>query len=1457
MQVALCVSLHKLSFCTKFIFALTNPSHYTLCINLRAESIPPIVKPCWAQEICISAVDPWRISTTYSSLTLVIVGEVKTMKYSRISRVIVIALIALMVLSLVSNNTMTFAQDGGQPRRQDFKTPNIGAKSIDLSGLELENLVLRSGNRVRVTVELSAPPTATMTQFRAGLAPVISAINVEQNTALAQIMSMPLNATLLGQLRVTLNALQLEVDAAQVKRLATVPGVKAIYPEQILSRDLTVSVPKLGFPTIWTSGYDGNDMDVAVIDDGVDYKHANFGGTTSTAWVPGTGATPVDAAVEVKVVDGYDLVGDLYDARIVSGTGSTPVPDADPYTCPDPAPTPIFNPADTPVHHGTHVAGIAVGYGTTSANATFTGPWDGTVPFGTLKIGPGVAPRANLYLYRVFGCYGSTSSLIVSQAIDRAVDPNGDLDPADHVDVMNMSLGSNYGSGLSTEYNTAINNAVAAGAVVVASAGNGADSYYITGGPSASGAAIAVAGSEPYVPQVNVTAAPAASYFGSGAAFGPRFSTAGVSGDLVLVDDGISTPPFGTPSDACDTPFVNAGAIAGNIAVLDRGTCSFVVKVKNAQVNGATAAVVCNNVAGAPISMGGTDPTITIPSLMISLADCTALKTRLPVAGTTLVSSSTPDNVYGSTSRGPRRASPSSNVILKPDLAAPGSNIISSVGHNNAAAAYSGTSMAAPHVAGYTALLRQQNPTWTPQEVKALMMNTSTVDIPVVQGQPTVYGPGRIGTGRINPANAFNLGTGPKVIAYDQTAPTLVSVSFGLIEASSSTTASRVIELKNKGGTDVTYNVSLEQIVTLPGTTVSVSPSSILVPSNSTATVTLTVTTNPNIANGSYNHDASTADVQAGLLRQWLSEVSGYVRFAATGEPTLRVAYHAVPRPTSTTVANRTSVALNGMTGNFTLGMTGTSFVTGNLEGTGALYNVASMVSPFVLQYISPNEPNSYGALEDTQDIRYVGVNSDYAAVGSMAGAQVFFAIATWSDFSTMKETQIEILIDTNRDGTDDYNLRVLPITSSNVQQDVFLSSLLNLSTQVSGFQEVLNPAYGADPFNELETYTYNNNVIVVPVAAGATSPFGGAGLNLTPGQPFDYRVKLTNLRDYGVSIDESQTRSFDPSASPLDFSDAAGLAGGPYYGLPWYFTNRSSVIPVSYNLSNFSGTMPLRILLLHYHNSRTAGRTQVIGLTGPGLPDPTMGDTIGTWTPSATEFRLRNSNSAGPADIVTVFGAANLVGITGDWNNDGIDTPGTFNPANGAIRLSNNINGTGPYIQFGFGGPGDTPLVGDWNGDGADSIGVFRPVNGRIYLRNALSTGIADFQMILGGAGDVGLAGDWDGNGVDSPAVFRPSNTRFYFTNKVQNGAVTADFSLVFGLGTDIPFSGDWNGDGWSGVGLFRASQGRMFLKNDPRFAGAPDFNFLYGTSGDRPLAGHWPTPAAGPSAPIFEPGK
>lgn len=154
--------------------------------------------------------------------------------------------------------------------------------------------------------------------------------------------------------------------------------------------------------------------------------------------------------------------------------------------------------------------------------------------------------------------------------------------------------------------------------------------YSVGAGPFSSGPL-------PNTVTVDAPSPAAGTYWATSAVFGPPTTVAGVSGAFDVADDGVAPG-----NDGC-TPFV--GFTAGAVAIVDRGTCGFTVKVANAQAAGAVAVVVVNNAAGSPITMGGADPSITIPSVMVSQADGATIKAGVPATGT--VAANDPPPVCG------------------------------------------------------------------------------------------------------------------------------------------------------------------------------------------------------------------------------------------------------------------------------------------------------------------------------------------------------------------------------------------------------------------------------------------------------------------------------------------------------------------------------------------------------------------------------------------------------------------------------------------------------------------------------------------------------------------------------------------------------------------------------------------------------------------------------------------
>ena len=490
-----------------------------------------------------------------------------------------------------------------------------------------------------------------------------------------------------------------------------------------------------------------------------------------------------------KVIGGFDFAGPTYDASVDSL--STPSPDPDPLDVNG---------------HGTHVAGSAAGY----------------VPASGV-VGRGMAPDARLMALKVFGDVAGSTDL-VSDAIERALDPNNDMSIDDAVDVINMSLGSPYGhpddpSAIATQ------NAVDLGIVVVASAGNSGPIPYVTGSPAVADGAISVAASADggvtaLALRVNSPASIADDYEAQGSDFGPLDPP--TTGDLAIA----------SPLDACTAL---AGDMTGEVALIQRGTCSFTTKVRNAQDAGAIGALVFNNEPGAPITMAhdGTEPVPTIPAMMVNQADGETIQavaegTTVNVTlseDVTIPKPELADTMAGFTSRGPGLG-----TVFKPDVSAPGFSIGSAdVGTGDGLALSSGTSMAAPHIAGAAAQLLDKDPDLTPGEVKALLMNSARPALPE-GGVPIA----EQGTGVVQVDRAvLDLG------GYAMPA----GLSFGRLNPTTAGSETDTVQVTRFDG-DATYDVELVENQTVSGVSWSLSSGS-LSTSGGTGSVDVTVTVDP------------------------------------------------------------------------------------------------------------------------------------------------------------------------------------------------------------------------------------------------------------------------------------------------------------------------------------------------------------------------------------------------------------------------------------------------------------------------------------------------------------------------------------------------------------------------------------------------------------------------------------
>jgi len=434
-----------------------------------------------------------------------------------------------------------------------------------------------------------------------------------------------------------LNAVAVRMRPADMDKVRTLPGVDHVALLPVYKRPANLaSVPFTNAPAVWNGGNQlglpfnatGRGIKIGDIDTGLDYIHPDFGGTgalsdyqdVDTTSVIGKNSHNVIFPTN-KVIGGYDFAGDAYNPNV----GVDPTPDANPMDCGG---------------HGSHTAGTIAGVGVNADGTPYGGIYNPTQPYtANLKIGPGMAPEAKLYALRVFGCGGSTN--LVTQAIEWATDPNNNGDLSDHLDVINMSLGSPFGVDIGGNFNsdiTAVENAAQVGLISVSAAGNDGDTFFIASAPGAAHSGLMAAASvDPSVPGavLNETAPQTSSFVATAAGYSNPTghpvppAPSGQSGNVVLVNDGSSKP-----TQAC-TAFsgANYAGVSGNIALIDRGTCNFTLKVQNAQAAGAIGVIVADtSTSPLPIAMGGTVSSgadITIPGIAISKPSGAVIKGQL------------------------------------------------------------------------------------------------------------------------------------------------------------------------------------------------------------------------------------------------------------------------------------------------------------------------------------------------------------------------------------------------------------------------------------------------------------------------------------------------------------------------------------------------------------------------------------------------------------------------------------------------------------------------------------------------------------------------------------------------------------------------------------------------------------------------------------------------------------
>jgi subtilisin family serine protease len=312
------------------------------------------------------------------------------------------------------------------------------------------------------------------------------------------------------------------------------------------------------------------------------------------------------------------------------------------------------------------------------------------------------------------------------------------------MDVINMSLGSPYGTADDPSA-VAASNAAKAGLIVVASAGNSGARQYITGSPASGTGAISVAANDP---QSGFKGVHLALSTGQGIDVLNSNGAAVTDGTVLPIKvlrtstGGVSLGckhPSGSPDTGADGTNEWTG-VSGKLVVVVRGTCARVARAVFGQKEGAAAVAMVNTSTAFPPFEGritgnpdtGESYPVSIPFLgakgVLSNSASDGSKLVAADGGTATLTNVTLANpnykgFADFTSGGPRTG----DSMLKPDITAPGVSISSvGMGTGNAAAILSGTSMAAPHTTGVAALVRQAHPSWKKGEyLKAAVVNTA------------------------------------------------------------------------------------------------------------------------------------------------------------------------------------------------------------------------------------------------------------------------------------------------------------------------------------------------------------------------------------------------------------------------------------------------------------------------------------------------------------------------------------------------------------------------------------------------------------------------------------------------------------------------------------------------------------------------------------------------------------
>jgi len=625
---------------------------------------------------------------------------------------------------------------------------------------------------------------------------------------------------------VVYNGLTLQLTAEEAAQIATLPMVRKVQKDY-MKYPLTDHGPEwIGAPSMWgprnssdctvDGGGCGEGIVIGVIDTGINDGHPSFadvgddgydhtnplGSGTYKGWC-NPSDTNYDASLQCndKLIGMYDFVKDGNGPRDADG-------------------------------HGSHTASTSAGNFVDQARLIAP-----TTSF-TMSIS-GVAPHANIIAYRACGHDGCPLSALID-SINQAV--------ADEVDVINYSIGGPSSNPWTDDDAQAFLDAWDANIFVATSAGNSGPGEATMGSPA----------DAPWLLSVGASTHDRA-FLNSLVDMTTDQGTTLKDIEGRSITGGYGPAPIVYAGDygnaLCKENIWPSNQFNGEIVVCDRGEIARVAKSANVEAAGGGGMILANQEAEGD---GLSADSHSIPSVHITYKDGVRLKNWLAngdsghvatIVGTTMaVGDRFGDHMASFSSRGPNPAAPS---IIKPDIIGPGVDIVAAVADDGDANngpdydSYSGTSMSSPHLAGAGILMRQAHPTWNPDEIKSAIMTTSKdTDLLEADGAtPTIpfsSGAGRVALDKAKDAAMLLEETRAN---YDATNPdnggdpsTLNIASFGQDACYGSCSWTRTVH--NPTGQAMSWTGIFTGTNGLTGT---LSPSTLNVPANGSASFSLTV----------------------------------------------------------------------------------------------------------------------------------------------------------------------------------------------------------------------------------------------------------------------------------------------------------------------------------------------------------------------------------------------------------------------------------------------------------------------------------------------------------------------------------------------------------------------------------------------------------------------------------------